>query len=85
MVKKVFSIDAERLEQGHAEMVGRMRTVQQRADFEFSIDWKNIIQALEKNIVLKSKTDIVEEPAEEEESRIEPAVEEERPPLDVNQ
>ena len=84
MVKKVFSIDAERLEQGHAE-IGRLRTVQRRADFEFSIDWKNIIQALEKNIVLKSKTDIVEEPAEEEESRIEPAVEEERPPLDVNQ
>ena len=71
VVKKVYSIDGDKLTEGYNEMSRKLREVKRQTEFEFSIDWKAIIQSLEKNIVIKNRADIAEEPAEEEESRIE--------------
>ena len=81
VVKKVYSIDGEKLQEGYTEMGRKLKSIHRKAEFEFSIDWKAVIQALEKNIVLKNKAEIAEEPAEEEESRVESGPgEEEAPP-----
>jgi hypothetical protein len=39
-IKKVFQIDAEKLEESYSSMFGRYRELQKTAEFEFAIDWK---------------------------------------------
>lgn len=45
-IKKVYQIDAEKLEEGYSGMYSRFQELQRKAEFDFAIDWKQIVQSL---------------------------------------
>lgn len=60
VVKKVYQIDGEKLEKGYSGMFQQYREMQVKSDFEFAINWKEIIKSFEAHINLKPKTDLLE-------------------------
>lgn len=65
-IKKVFQIDAEKLEESYTSMFGRFRELKRKAEFEFAIDWKQIVQSFETHINIRNRNEILEEAEQQE-------------------
>ena len=45
-------------------MFYKYKELTDRADFEIAVNWKEIIKNIESNIIIKNKTDVIEENVE---------------------
>lgn len=60
VVKKIFQIDAEKLKEGYKNMIARFKKLQEKADFDISMNWKEIIKGFEENVVVNFKQEAIE-------------------------
>jgi hypothetical protein len=60
-IKKVFQIDAEKLEESYSAMFARFKETQKKAEFEFAIDWKQIVKSFETHINIRNRNEILEQ------------------------
>lgn len=49
-------------------MFGRYRDLQKKAEFEFAIDWKEIVKSFETHINIRNRQEILEQTDHEQES-----------------
>ena len=61
IIKKVFQIDGEKLESSYNTMFKNYRQLQKNADFEFTVNWKELVKGFETNINIKGRNEILEE------------------------
>ena len=61
IIKKTFQIDGEKLESSYNTMFKNYRQLQKNADFEFTVNWKELVKGFETNINIKGRNEILEE------------------------
>ena len=61
VVKKIFQIDSDKLEEGYSSMFLKFKELSHRSDFDINVNWKDIIKSIETNIVIKTKHESIQE------------------------
>lgn len=57
VVKRIYQIDSEKLEESYQAMFVRFNELHQKAEFDIVLNWKDIIKGIEDNIIVKHKAD----------------------------
>lgn len=59
VIKKVFQIDGEKLESSYTSMFKKYRDLEKNSEFEFAINWKEIVKSFEAHINIKGREEIL--------------------------